>query len=436
MPNFFRILRKFFWLVCQNSTLPAHRIVFMESIYFEKKHFSICISHFRRKLFRLSAKLFHHGSRNFFGFQVLQSDLCQFFRTLRKILLAGLSELHSTCPQDCFHGKHLLWKKHTFQIIFRILDGEFSGFRQKFSSTVVRTALNSRFLIGFMPSFYRILRKNIKISLSELQSTCPQDCFHVKHLLWKKNTFQIIFRILDGDFSGFRQMFSSTVVKTALDSRFLIGILPTFFGLYAKFYRLVCRNCPLCVHRIVFMGSIFFEKKNTFQIVFRILEGDFSGFRQDISSTVVRTSLDSRFLIGIMPTFYRTLRKILLAGLSELHSTCPQDCFHGKHLLWKKHLHFSICISHFRRKLFRLSAKLFHHGSRNFIGFLVFQSDLCQFFRISRKNIMIGLSELHSTCLQDCFHVKHLLWKKTLFKLYFAFWTETFQFFGKSFPAR
>ena len=172
---------------------------------------------------------------------------------------------------------------------------------------------------------------------------CPQDRFHGKHLLWKKNTFQIIFRNLDGDISGFRQKISSTVVRTALDSMFFSDLCQLFFGLYANFYRLFCRNCTLCVDRIVFMGSIFFEKKNTFQIVFRILDGDFSGFRQEFSSTVVRTSLDSRFLIGIMPTFFRTLRKNLMAGLSELHSTCPQDCFHGKHLLWKKtlfHLYF------------------------------------------------------------------------------------------------
>ena len=251
-------------------------------------------------------------------------------------------------------------KKNTFQIVFRILDGDVSGFRQKFSSTVVRTSLDSRFLIGIMPTFFGLYAKFYRLVCGNCTLCVHRIVFMGSIFFEKKNTFQIVFRILDGDFSGFRQKFSSTVVRTSLDSRFLIGIMPTFFGLYAKFYRLVCRNCTLFVHRIVFMGSIFFEKKNTFQIVFRILDGDFSGFRQEFPSTVVRTSLDSRFLKGIMPTFFRTLRKILLAGLSELHSTCPQDCFHGKHLLWKK----------------------------------------------------------------------------TLFHLYFTFWTETFQFFGKTFPAR
>ena len=138
---------------------------------------------------------------------------------------------------------------------------------------------------------------------------CPQDRFHEKHLLWKKNTFQIVFRILDGDFSVFRQKVSSTVVRTALDSRFLIGFMPTFFGFYAKFYWLLCQNCTVRVHRIVFMGSIFFEK-NTFPIVFHILGGNFSGFRQIFSITVFRTELVYRFLIGVL-LFFRTSRKII-----------------------------------------------------------------------------------------------------------------------------
>ena len=170
-------------------------------------------------------------------------------------------------------------EKKSFQIIFRILDGDFSGFRQKISSMVFRTALVSRFFNRIYANFFGTSRKISLPGLSELYSTCPQDCFcfHRKHLLWKIKSFQIIFRILDGDFSGFRQKISSTVIKTALDSRFLIGYMPTFFGVYAKFYWLVCQNTTLRAHRIVFMGRIFFEK-NTLPIVFLILRGSFSGF--------------------------------------------------------------------------------------------------------------------------------------------------------------
>ena len=108
-------------------------------------------------------------------------------------------------------------------------------------------------------------------------------------------------------------------------------------------------------------------KKNTFPIVLHILGGNFLGFRQIFSSTVVRTALIFRFFNRIYASFLRILRKNLLAGLSELHSTCPQDCFHRKQLQWKKH--FSNCISHFGWKFFRFMAKVFQHGSQNCIGF-------------------------------------------------------------------
>ena len=148
------------------------------------------------------------------------------------------------------------------------MDGDFSGFWQKFSSRVLRTALDSRFCNRIYASFFRTSCKILLRGLSDLHSMCPQDRFHGKHLLWKKNTFQILFRILDGDFSGFRQKFSSTVVRTALDSRILFGFMPSFFGFYAKLYCVVCQNCTLRVHRVVLMGSIFFEKETLLKIYF------------------------------------------------------------------------------------------------------------------------------------------------------------------------
>ena len=142
--------------------------------------------------------------------------------------------------------------------------------------------------------------------------------------------------------------------------------MPISFGHNSKLYLLVCQNCALRVHRIVFMGSIFFEK-NTFQIFFHFLGGSFSDFRQIFSSTVLRTALVSRFCYRIYANFFRTSRKILLRGLSDLHSTCPQDCNYEKHLLWRKH--FYKFISDYRRKLFRFLAILFQHGSQNCIWF-------------------------------------------------------------------
>ena len=227
--------------------------------------------------------------------------------------------LHCTWPQACFLGKHPLEKKHFSKCISH-LGGNFSGFWANFSSTVVRIELVSRFLPDLC-QFLSDFTQNFIAWSVRLHSTCPNHCFDGMHLLWKKNSFQIDFHNLGGNFSSFGHKFSSTVVKTSLDSRFFIRI-------YA---------------------------------------------------------------------FLRTLRRILLAGLSALHSTCPQDCFHGKHLLWKKK-QFSNKISHYGRRLFGFSAKAFQHGSQNCIGFLVFNRIFANFIRSSPKNLLPGLSELHSTC--------------------------------------
>ena len=75
-----------------------------------------------------------------------------FFPSLRKILLCGLSELHSRCPQVCLHGKHVLLK-NTFPTILHNLGGLFLGFSQNFSSTLVKTTLASRFLYSGLCQF-------------------------------------------------------------------------------------------------------------------------------------------------------------------------------------------------------------------------------------------------------------------------------------------
>ena len=91
---------------------------------------------------------------------------------------------------------------------------------------------------------------------------------------------------------------------------YLVGLTPTFLGLYAKFFWQVCQNSSLRVHRIVFMGSIFFEK-NTFPFVFHILRRKFSGFRQKYSSTVIRTALVSRLFNRIYANFFSDFTQVL-----------------------------------------------------------------------------------------------------------------------------
>ena len=108
------------------------------------------------------------------------------------------------------------------------------------------------------------------------------------------------------------------------------------------------------------------KKKHFFNCI-SYFKGKFQVFEQIFSSTVDRSALVSRFFNRIYANFFWISRKTLFAGLSELRSTCPQDCFHGKHFLWEKH--FSNIFSIFRRQFFRFSANLFQHGSQKCIGF-------------------------------------------------------------------
>ena len=149
----------------------------------------------------------------------------------------------------------------------------------------------------------------------------------------KKNTFHIVFHYLGGNIAGLRELCFSTVARNALISGFPNWIFATFsFKFTQEFIGWsVSLICTPRVHRIVFMRSIFFEK-HTFPNVFQISGGNFSGFWQIFPSTVLRTALVSRFSDRIC-AFFRTLRRVSLAGLSELHPTRPQDYFYGKHLL-------------------------------------------------------------------------------------------------------
>ena len=167
-----------------------------------------------------------------------------------------------------------------------------------------------------------------------------------------------MFQILGRKFSSFRQKNSSTVFKTALVFRFFNRIHANFFWDSTQISINWSVRTALYVSTELFSGEANSLIKNLFQIVFHNLGGNFSGFWQSFSSTLVRTALVPRFFNRTYANFSRTLRKIILAGLSELHSTCPQDCFHGKHLLWKKK-HFSKCFSHFRRIVFWFLGKSF-----------------------------------------------------------------------------
>ena len=98
--------------------------------------------------------------------------------------------------------------------------------------------------------------------------------------------------------------------------------MPFFFGLYAKFYWLVCQNCTLRVHRVVFTGSIFFEK-TFFHLYFTFLAETFQVF----GKTVPARWPEQHRLLGIvfdfMPFFSRVYAKFCCA-------VC-QNCTLGVH---------------------------------------------------------------------------------------------------------
>ena len=175
-----------------------------------------------------------------------------------------------------------------------------------FSSTVNRTALVSRFLFGFLPIFFRTSRKIFLPGLSKMHSMCPQDCFHGKHLLWKKH-FSKSFTHFGWRLSRFSRKDFQHVVRTALDSRFLFGFFPTFFGLHGKIYRLVCRNCILRVHRIAIMGIIFFEIKTLFKIYSAFWMETFQVFGESFPARS-QDCIGFQVFNWINVNFFRTLR--------------------------------------------------------------------------------------------------------------------------------
>ena len=84
--------------------------------------------------------------------------------------------------------------------------------------------------------------------------------------------------------------------------------------------------------------------------------------------------------------FFVNLRRFLLAVLSELNSTFPQDCLHGKPFLWKKNI--LNCISLCRRKYFVFMAKRFLHAGSELLS-------LCPVDHSMKKKFLKNLVFLH-----------------------------------------
>ena len=111
--------------------------------------------------------------------------------------------------------------------------------------------------------------------------------------------------------------------------------------------RQVCQNCTLCA-RMTFCRKTDYEN-NLSRNNFRISDGNIPGLRQKISGRFIssafnlsgetfqenhcwKQTISQCFSDLYAFQFFGPLRKILLAGLSKLNSTCPQDCLHGRPL--------------------------------------------------------------------------------------------------------
>ena len=127
--NFFVFLTRIFRRGCQNRTLCASETFFTKHRVFKKYILLKSLSVFRRQFSRFEAKNFlqvyqfciqfvwRKLSRESFAanklFLIVFLDFYAFLFSVKlpRFLLAVLSELNSTFPQDCLHVKPFLWKK-------------------------------------------------------------------------------------------------------------------------------------------------------------------------------------------------------------------------------------------------------------------------------------------------------------------------------------
>ena len=139
-------------------------------------------------------------------------------------------------------------------------------------STVARNALISGFLNWIFATFsFKFTQEFIGWSVSHICTPRVHRIVFMRSIFFEKHTLPNVFQILGGNFSGFWQIFPSTVLRTALVSRFFDRICAFFSNFTEKFLSWSVRTymCTIHVHRVVFMGCIFFEK-NTFPFVFLI----------------------------------------------------------------------------------------------------------------------------------------------------------------------
>ena len=131
----------------------------MGVIFFEKKHFSKCVSHFWRNLFRFSAKPFQHGNQSCIGFEVCQSELCHFLSEFTQTSFVWSLRTALYVSLGLFSWESFFLEKNTFPFVFHILGANFSGFWQNFSTTAVKNALVCTFFSSMFCQFFAELKQ-------------------------------------------------------------------------------------------------------------------------------------------------------------------------------------------------------------------------------------------------------------------------------------
>ena len=110
-------------------------------------------------------------------------------------------------------------------------------------------------------------------------------------------------------------------------------------------------------------------------------------------------------IIGLLAKIFRTIGENALAGLSKLHSRCPEERSEEKHYLWRK-IEFMVILGLWAKKLGLLGKKPF--------GTVVKAA-----FYMSKKTLR-----------------KNFFWKKCNFIIIIWFWAKNYQTFGYKFSSR
>ena len=159
MPFSFGHQSKLYWLVFQNYTLRVHRVVFTRSIFFEKNTFPFVFHFFRRKFFGFLVKFSTTAVRIDLVSRCFNPISAIVFKEFMQIFIDQSVRTALDVTTGLFSWESSSLEKNTFQIVIQIFGGNFSGFRQNFSTTAVKNALVCTFFSSMFCQFFAELKQ-------------------------------------------------------------------------------------------------------------------------------------------------------------------------------------------------------------------------------------------------------------------------------------